>query len=56
MSPPTDFLKENPWWDERVAEIVEMVRKSSPRLTMYPIPAVLDTDLRRGVFKWAAQR
>ena len=53
--PPTNFLKQNPWWDERAKEIAEVVRAQSPRATMYPVPAVLDTDLRRGIFMWARE-
>lgn len=55
--PPTKVLASHPWWDERVKEIAELIRAQSPRGTMYPIPAVVDTDLRRGLFSWAtAQR
>jgi hypothetical protein len=51
--PPTNVLKQRPWWDERAKEIAELVRAQSPRATMYSVPAVLDTDLRRGLFTWA---
>src|SRR5689334_8663416 len=27
--PPTDILKERPWWDERVKEITDLVRGQS---------------------------
>jgi len=53
--PPTDKLKRRPWWDERVEEIIDLIRKSSQRGTMYSVPAVLDTDLRRGLFTWAGE-
>lgn len=51
--PPTNTLKLHPWWDERVKEIVDLVRAQSPRGTMYSVPSVLDSDLRRGMFLWA---
>jgi hypothetical protein len=51
--PPTTALKRRPWWDERAKEIAELVRAQSPRATMYQIPAVLDTDIRRGLFSWS---
>ena len=51
--PPTNSLKRRPWWDDRAKEIAELVRAQSPRGTMYQVPAVLDTDLRRGLFAWA---
>lgn len=51
--PPTNALKRRPWWDERAKEIGELVRAQSPRGTMYQLPAVLDTDLRQGMFAWA---
>ena len=50
--PPTNTLKQRPWWDERAKEIAELVRAQSVRGTMYQLPAVLDTDLRRGLFMW----
>lgn len=51
--PPTNRLKQRPWWDERAMEIVDLIRAQSVRATMYQVPAVLDTDLRRGLFAWA---
>ena len=48
--PPTDALKREPWWDDRVKEISELIRAQSPRGTMYSLPAALDTDIRRGAF------
>lgn len=51
--PPTNSLKQEPWWDERAKEISELVRAQSPRGTMYALPAALDTDIRRGAFAWA---
>ena len=53
--PPTDLLKERPWWDERAKEIAELIRAQSPRGTMYVLPAALDSDIRRGAFSWAQQ-
>lgn len=54
--PPTNRLKARPWWDDRAAEITDLVRGQSPRGTMYQLPAVLETDLRRGLFAWAARQ
>jgi hypothetical protein len=51
--PPTESLKYSPWWDDRVIEIIDSVRRQSPRGTMYKLPAALDSDLRRGSFAWA---
>jgi len=51
--PPTNRLKRRPWWDERAMEIVDLIRAQSVRATMYQVPAVLDSDLRRGLFAWA---
>ena len=51
--PPTNKLKTRPWWDERAIEIVDLIRAQSVRATMYQVPAVLDSDLRRGLFVWA---
>lgn len=53
--PPTNLLKHRPWWDERAKEILELVRAQSVRGTMYSLPAVLDTDIRRGLFAWAGR-
>jgi len=53
--PPTNSLKHRPWWDERIKEIVELVRAQSVRGTMYAVPAALDTDIRRGLFAWAGR-
>lgn len=50
--PPTNLLKRRPWMDDRAEEIMELIRAQSPRGTMYQLPAVLDTDLRRGLFIW----
>jgi len=51
--PPTNVLKRHPWWDDRAQEIADLVRAQSLRGTMYQLPAVLDSDLRRGLFAWA---
>lgn len=51
--PPTNKLKLRPWWNERVNEIADSVRRQSLRGTMYELPAALETDLRRGLFAWA---
>jgi len=53
--PPTNALKLRPWWDERAREIAELVRAQSPRGTMYALPAVIDSDLRRGLFAWTGR-
>jgi hypothetical protein len=52
---PTNKLKRDPWWDERAIEIVDLIRAQSVRATMYQVPAVLDSDLRRGFFAWAGR-
>jgi hypothetical protein len=49
---PTNLLKRAPWKDDRVDEIVEAIRRGSPRGTMYSVAAALEADLRRGVFEW----
>jgi hypothetical protein len=51
--PPTNVLRHAPWWDERARDIADLIRAQSPRATMYPLPAAIDTDLRRGLFQWA---
>ena len=52
--PPTKILKSAPWWDERVEEYIDLIRRESPWGTMYQMPAVVEESLRRGLFAWAA--
>ena len=51
--PPTNKLKQRPWWNERVKDIIKLVKAQTPQGTMYQLPAALDEDLRRGLFAWA---
>jgi hypothetical protein len=56
--PPTNRLKKEPWWDDTLQSMLPEILGvgAQRRGTMFPVPATLDTMMRRGLFAWQDAR
>jgi hypothetical protein len=48
--PPTNQLKKQPWFDEQVEDYLDLIRHNAVRGTMYRLPAIIESEIRRGMF------
>jgi hypothetical protein len=49
--PPTNILKKQPWFDKQVEEYLDLIRHNAVRGTMYRLPATIESEIRRGMFR-----
>jgi hypothetical protein len=56
--PPTNRLKKDLWWDDTLQSMLPDILGvgEQRRATMFPVPAALETVLRRGLFAWLEAR
>ncbi len=48
-TPPSDYLKMNPLWNDSVSDIIDQIRGGMPRGTMWNIDTNLMSDLRQNI-------